>query len=151
VYLPLLREVAGQVRRFGSVPQPPCDEAGLRALRLRVRDELGLAVPGAFEAFLRHADGLNWNGLYLYPSATVALAGNPDVVLAGLVESNLDHREVAGLEDVLVFGHDSLDLYAWRSTTDEYQILDLVPRDVMETVPSFDALLTAALRRSLTS
>ena len=70
-------------------------------------------------------------------------------MLPGLVESNLDHRKVAGLEDVLVFGHDSLDLYAWRSTTDEYQILDLVPRDVMETVPSFDALLSAALRRCL--
>jgi len=114
VYLPLLREVAAQARRYGAAPQPPC-------------------------------------GLYLYPSATVPLAGNPDVVLAGLVESNLDHREVAGLEDVLVFGHDSLDLYAWRSTTDEYQILDLLPRDVMETVPSFDALLSAALRRCLTS
>lgn len=70
-------------------------------------------------------------------------------MLPGLVESNLDHREVAGIEDVLVFGHDSLDLYAWCSTTDEYQILDLVPRDVMETVPSFDALLSAALRRCL--
>jgi hypothetical protein len=83
--------------------------------------------------------------------SAVSLAGNPDVVLAGLVESNLDHREVAGLEDVLVFGHDSLDLYTWRSTTDEFQILDLVPRGVMETVPSFDALLSAALRRCLTS
>jgi hypothetical protein len=148
VYLQLLREVAGQARRYGMVLPPPCDASQVRALRLRVRAELGIAVPAAFEEFLLHADGLNWNGLFLYPSATASLAGS-DVTLAGLVESNLDHREVTGLEDVLVFGHDSLDLYAWRSTTDEFQILDLVPRDVMETVPSFDALLSAALRRCL--
>ena len=67
-------------------------------------------------------------------------------MLAGLVESNLDHRDTGGPEDVLVFGHDSLDLFAWRSSTGEFQVLDLVPRDVLETFPSFDALMDVALR-----
>ncbi len=52
---------------------------------------------------------------------------------------------------MLVFGNDSLDLFAWRCSTDELQILDLVPRDVIDTAASFDALMTGALRRSLTS
>ena len=138
VYPALLREVAGQARRYGAALQPPCDERSIRALRARVQDELRLSLPTEFEEFLLLTDGLNWNGLYLYPSAD-------------LVESNLDHREVAGLEDVLVFGNDSLDLFVWRSSTGEFQILDLVPRQVMATLPSFDALISLALDRCLHS
>ena len=135
MYPQLLRDVEAQARRYGAAAlQPPCAEQAVHALHLRVRDELGLPLPGEFAEFLRLADGLNWNGLYLYPSATTSLAGQPDVVLAGLVESNLDHRDTGGPEDVLVFGHDSLDLFAWRSSTGEFQVLDLVPRDVLETL-----------------
>jgi hypothetical protein len=152
VYPQLLRDVEAQARRYGAAAlQPPCAKQAVHALHLRVRDELGLPLPGEFAEFLRLADGLNWNGLYLYPSATTSLPGQPDVVLAGLVESNLDHRVTGGPEDVLVFGHDSLDLFAWRSSTGEFQVLDLVPRDVLETLPSFDALMGVALRRCLNS
>jgi hypothetical protein len=152
VYPELLRDVEAQARRYGAAAlQPPCAEQAVHALHLRVRDELGLPLPGEFAEFLRLADGLNWSGLYLYPSATTSLAGQPDVVLAGLVESNLDHRDTGGPEDVLVFGHDSLDLFAWRSSTGEFQVLDLVPRDVLETLPSFDALMGVALGRCLNS
>jgi hypothetical protein len=148
----LLREVAAQAHLYGATAlRPPCDEQRLSVLRLRVGEELGIAVPAELEEFLLVADGMNWNGLYLYPSATTSLAGQPDVVLAGLVESNLDHRDTGGPEDVLVFGHDSLDLFAWRSSTGEFQVLDLVPRDVLETLPSFDALMGVALGRCLNS
>jgi hypothetical protein len=105
---------------------------------MRVRDELRLPLPAEFEEFLLLTDGLNWNGLYLCSCAD-------------LVESNLDHREVEGFEDVLVFGNDSLDLFAWRSSTGEFQLLDLVPRQRMATFPTFDALLSLALRRCLNS
>ena len=37
---------------------------------------------------------------------------------------------------MFVFGTASLDLLAWRRSTDEFHILDLVPRDVIRTVPS---------------
>ena len=60
-------------------------------------------------------------------------------------------RGTGGPEDVLVFGHDSLDLFAWRSSTGEFQVLDLVPRDVLKTLPSFDALMGVALGRCLNS
>jgi len=139
VYPELLRDVEAQARRYGAPAlQPPCAEQAVRALRLRVHEELGMALPLEFQEFLRLADGLNWNGLYLYSSAD-------------LVESNLDQRAVGGLEDVLVFGNDSLDLFTWRASTGEFQVLDLVPRQVMETLPSFDALMGVALARCLNS
>ena len=145
------RRLLAQVRDQGGVLQPPCSEHGLDVLRRRLRAELGIGLPAELADLLRIADGLNWNGLYVYPSATAPLAGHPDVVPAGVVEANLDHREVEGLEDVLVFGDDSLDLYAWRGSTGEFQVLDKVPRDVIATAASFDELISGALRRSLTS
>ena len=150
MYEQLLQQVADQQRSYGDSLQPPCDGPGVRRLRRRVAAELRIELPVEFAEFLCLTDGLNWNGLYVYPSTTAALATRPDVVLTGVVESNLDHREVAGLEDVLVLGHDSLDMFVWRPSTAEYQILDLVPCDVMETFASFDGLISEALRRCLT-
>jgi hypothetical protein len=40
---------------------------------------------------------------------------------------------------------------ALRSSTGEFQILDLVPRQVMESLPSFNALIEVALGRCLNS
>lgn len=135
----LLQDVEAQARRYGAAAlRPPCDEQRLGTLRLRVRDELGLALPAELGELLRVADGMNWNGLYLYPSAD-------------LVAANLDHRDVEGLQDVLVFGNDSLDLLTWHSATGEFQLRDLVPRQVVETFPTFDALLRLALNRCLNS
>ena len=38
-----------------------------------------------------------------------------------------------------------------HSSTGEFQILDLLPRDVLETLPSFDALMGMSLGRCLNS
>ena len=48
MYPELLRDVEAQARRYGAAAlQPPCAEQGVRALHLRVRDELGLPCPAS--------------------------------------------------------------------------------------------------------
>ena len=106
-------------------------------------------MPEAYAGFLRLTDGMNWNGLYVYPSETSPLKGHPQHRLRGFVETNLGYREDDWFADLLVFGDDSLDIYAHRISTGEYQIYDKVPGNLVETVPSFDALMSASLRRCL--
>ena len=149
MYRDLLRRVEDRARSYGDALQAPCDERRLEKLRGRVGEELGTVLPEDYADFLRLTDGMNWNGLYLYPSETFPIAGHPEYELRGLVEPNLDYREDDWFADLLVFGDDGLDLYARRISTGEYQIYDRVPNNLIETVPSFDALASAALGRCL--
>ncbi len=147
VYRELLRRVEDQARGYGDTLQAPCDGARLARLRERVRNELRSGLPEEYAGFLRLTDGMNWNGLYVYPSETSPIAGHPEHVLAGIVETNLDLREGDRFDDLLVFAEDSLDVYARRVSTGEFMIFDRISHDPIEAAPSFDALMGAALRR----
>jgi hypothetical protein len=148
-YLDLLARVETEARRYGATVQPPCSEPNLDRLRARVQAELGCGLPAGHAELLRHADGLNWNGLYLHPSATAPIAGRPEHMLADVVACTLDFRATAGIADALVVGEDSLDVYLWRAHAERFQILDRVATSLVEQPRSFDALVTAALRRCL--
>ena len=121
----------------------------MEKLRRRVREELGAELPEGYADFLRSTDGMNWNGLYVHPSETSEIADHPGHVLTGFVETNLGLRDDDRFEDLLVFAEDSLDFYARRVSTGEFQVFERVPLDLVETFPSFDALMGAALRRCL--
>ena len=148
-YRELLRRVEHQAGGYGVTLQASCDGSRLARLRGRVREALGSELPEAYAGFLRLTDGMNWNGLFVYPSETSPIAGHPEHVLAGFVETNLDFREDERFDDLLVFAEDSLDVYARRVSTGEFVILGRVSYDLIEAVPSFDTLMAAALRRCL--
>ena len=145
MYQELLRQVEDQARKYGRALQPPCDERRLVKLRECVRNELRSELPEAYAGFLRSTDGMNWNGLFVYASERSPLASHVD----GFVGANLDYREDDRFADLLVFGHDSLDVYTRRVSTGEYQVFDGVAHNLIATLPSFDALMSAALRRCL--
>jgi hypothetical protein len=46
-------------------------------------------------------------------------------------------------------GSNGMDLYTYRISTDVYKVYDEVPHELIETVPTFDELMTKALTRSL--
>ena len=145
MYERLLRRVEDQAVTYGETLPAPCDGRSLAELRERVRDELGAELPGAYAGFLRLRDGLNWNGLFVYAGGRSPAAGN----IEGFVEANLRYRDDDRFAGLLVFAEDGLDVYALRVSTREYQIFDQVPHNLIDTVPSFDALMCAALRRCL--
>jgi hypothetical protein len=95
-------------------------------LKQRVRDDLGSELPGASTGEQSFAAGYS----------------------EGFVEANPRYRDdrFAGL---LVFAEDSLDVYAFRVSTGEYRIFDHVPHYLIDTVHSFDALMSVALQRCL--
>ena len=148
-YRELLREAEDQKRRHGDALQAPCDERRLSVLRGRVRGELGTELHEEYAGFLRLTDGMNWNGLYVYPSETSPVADRSANAMAGFVEANLGLREDGWCSDLLVFAEDSLDLFTRSVLTGEYRIYDRVPGNLIETGPPFDALMGVTLERCL--
>lgn len=149
MYEQLLTEVGAEQARYGERSQPPCTEERLERLRRRVREELGAELPEGYAAFLRRQDGLNHNGLFIYASETSPVAGGADATIEGLVEANLGWRDDEYFNDHLVFGEGNMDLYVRHLPTGEYQIIDRTPGNVIETHPSFEQLIAAALKAHL--
>lgn len=141
----LLAVVREARARYGDVDQAPAADAEIADMIARARAELGAEPPSAYADFLRRMNGLNDNGLFVYGTRTLPIAGDADSTIQGLVEANRDWREGGGLDRALVLGEGNQDLYVLDLDSGEYQVRDRVPGDVIERHASFDALLAAAL------
>jgi hypothetical protein len=146
MYQQLLDELEAVQARYGEQPQPPCPDDRLEQLRQRVREELGAELPDEYIAFLRTRDGLNHNGLFIYASETAPVVGATNATIQGVVQANLGWRDYEPWGAYLVFGEGNMDLYVRHLPTGEYRVIDRVPGNIIETHPSFDRLLAAALR-----
>lgn len=149
MYEQLLTEVGAEQAKYGEQSQPPCADERLERLRRRVREELGAELPDEYAAFLRRQDGLNHNGLFIYASETSPLAGAGGAVIEGFVEANLGWRDDEHFNGYLVFGEGNMDLYVRHLPTGDYQVIDRTPGNLIETHPSFDQLIAAALKSHL--
>lgn len=149
MYQELLKRVGEEQRRFGSRLQPPCSEEQLQLLVTGADKELHTELPPEYLNFLRLTNGLDWNGVVIYASDTVPIVGHPDRFINGIVEMNLNYREDPRFEDLLVIGSNGMDIYTYRISTGACEVYDEVPHELVETVPTFDELITKALARSL--
>jgi hypothetical protein len=148
MYRSLLDRVTAEQHRFRCEPQPPCTEIQLDRLGESVLAELAAQLPEGYKEFLRLSNGLDWNGVVIFASERIQITSYPDRFISGFVEMNLIYRE-ADSSRSLVFGSDGMDVYTYNQSTSSYEIHDAVSDDLIEALPSFDALIVKALTRSL--
>jgi hypothetical protein len=149
MYEELLKRVGEEERRFGSDLQPAASDAQIKSLIDRAGKELNAAPSSEYLDFLRQTNGLDWNGVVIFASETVPIVGHADRTIAGLVEMNLGYRDDARFADLLVLGSNGMDLYTYRISSQKYEVIDEVPHELIETLPTFDDLITKILSRSL--
>jgi|SRR5215207_5390821 len=82
-------------------------------------------------------------------SETSPVAGGTDATIELFVEANLGWRDDEHFTAYLVFGAGNMDLYVRHLPTGEYQVIDRTPGTLIETHPSFDQLMAAALKAHL--
>lgn len=144
-----LTRLAAEMGRHGVTLQPPCRPTELERLRERARRELHAELPPEYVELLVRTDGLNWNGLFIYASATTPVVRSPHASIHGFVEMNLLYWDGNSFDDLLVFGEGNMDLYTRRMSSGEYLILDRVPGNVIETCRGFEQMLDQAVKAHL--
>jgi hypothetical protein len=85
----------------------------------------------------------------IYASQETVLQGGQDVCIWGIVEANLLHRSDPFFNDFLVFGQGNMDYYALYLPDNSYRIIDRVPGNVIDVLPSFDDLMIRAIQDNL--
>ena len=124
--------------------RPPASPEAIERLRRYARDTLRTDLPEGYLTFLARNDGLVFNGYSIY----AASEQRRPYYQPGFVEVN---EVFGGPEDGYVYyGQDSITQYAQDRTSGAWVALDVPSWDVMDTFPSFDAMLTQVLRDATT-
>ena len=137
------------IRTMGRTLQPGCTSNQIDQLVKSVRETLGTTLPEGYIEFLSYTNGLMYNGLMIYASQETVLQGGQDVCIWGIVEANLLHRSDPFFNDFLVFGQGNMDYYALYLPDNSYRIIDRVPGNVIDILPSFDDLMIRAIQDNL--
>ena len=101
-------------------------------LRELARARLESALPPAFEEFLARVNGLDANGLTVYPSDA-------------FVEKNLAWRRDDYYSNLLVFAESVASLYVFDLSQRRYQVLERKTGGVERSFTAFQNLMRAAL------
>ena len=99
-------------------------------------------MPEGYVTFLRRHDGLVFNGHVIY-----AATENKKRYTMGFIEVNEGLGE--GDDRFVFYGEDDITLYAQDRRSRAWVALDRPSLDVVDTFPSFDAMLAKILRQSL--
>ena len=148
-YKCLLTEIDRDIRTMGRILQPGYPSNQIDQLVKSVRENLGTTLPEGYIQFLSYTNGLMYNGLMIYASQETVLQGGQDVCIWGIVEANLLHRSDPFFNDFLVFGQGNMDYYALYLPDNSYRIIDRVPGNVIDILPSFDDLMIRAIEDNL--
>ena len=148
-YKYLLMKIDRDIRTMGRTLQPGCPSNQIDQLVKSVRENLGTTLPEGYIEFLSYTNGLMYNGLMIYASRETVLQGRQDVCIWGIVEANLLHRNDPFFNDFLVFGQGNMDYYALYLPDNSYRIIDRVPGNVIDILPSFDDLMIRAIQDNL--
>jgi hypothetical protein len=132
VYEPYLDAVVRWRQSLGwSVPAPASEEQ-VAALREMARARLESALPAAFEEFLSRVNGLDANGLVVYPADA-------------FVEKNLAWRKDDYYSNLLVFAESVASLYVYDVSQRRYQVLERRTGGVERSFTAFQNLMRVAL------
>jgi hypothetical protein len=132
VYEPYLEAVVRWRQSLGGSVPPPASSEQVAALRDLARARLESAVPPAFEEFLSRVNGLDANGLVVYPTDT-------------FVEKNLAWRRDDYYSNLLVFAESVASLYVYDVSQRRYQVLERRTGGVAHSYTAFQNLMRAAL------
>jgi hypothetical protein len=140
-----LQRVAARLARWGDKLQPPCSEEAIVELKRKSRITLSTDVPEGYIEFLRMTDGLEWDGLMIYASATSPIVGHQDKTIEGFVEANDLWRSYKPHRKYLFFGESGTSLYALNLVGGRFELQDRATGTVFETWRTFDELIASAL------
>jgi hypothetical protein len=139
----LLAAIDARKRKFARTMRPPASAEAIERLRRFAWDTLRTDLPEGYVTFLGRSDGLSFNGYEIY----AATEQRKPYYLSGFVEAN----EILGGPDAeyVFYGETGDELYAQDRTSGVWAALDRPSLSVLETFPSFDALLAQVLRDAL--
>lgn len=144
----IIEKIRKKAAELNQRLQPPASDEQIETLIVEAREQLGNELPAEYVEFLRTVNGLLWDNLYMYASTNVPHTSDPEYMVEGFIDANLECRETfEPYNDLLLFGYSgNLDTYALELSSGKYQILDRGSLSPVKNFKTFDKLLLEILR-----
>lgn len=147
----IIEDMRGQLVEYDEQLQPPATGEQIAALTERAGSELGAELPPEYLDLLRVVNGILWENLYFYSTELTASANDPEYMIAGFIDANLENREEMDVfKGWLVFGYSgNMDTYIQDLETGKFQILDQISLSPTKSFDTFDELMESLLEYNL--
>ena len=139
----VLARIHAEQRACGEEVPPPATDEELATVTAFVRQHAGVPVPAGYLAFLRSANGLDFNGTTVYAAEQRRRANGTWQL--GFREENLSFGD-GGPASWLLLGETGDDYVAVDPRTGRGAVLDKVSRDAVEEFDDVETLLEHVLR-----
>src|SRR4051794_11274196 len=93
IYQQLFPMIRQDKREVGGDLQPKASEADIAQMESLAQQELKASAPSSYIRFLRNTNGLSWAGVAIYGTSESPIAGFPNRLIDGFVESNTRFRQ----------------------------------------------------------
>jgi hypothetical protein len=147
--LPPLSDVLERVRRdqqsAGELFRNGARADEIAGLRADLRMVLTVELPDDYANFLRLADGVDFDGIVFYGTASDPAIHT--VFGLGLVAANRLWRRTGENNDVLILGEDDMHLFVVSIATGTVERRDRVTAETTERFPGITAMITQVLHR----
>ena len=115
--------IASKCKEYGYGFIEGATEADLEIFLARCKNDLGLTPPDQYLFFLRKFDGLVVEGVFLYSTRSIEIAGDNGCSL-DFVEMNVLSRELEWMNAYVFFGDSDQDVYVLDIASNSYQVRD---------------------------
>ncbi|MDR7115572.1 YrhA family protein [Caulobacter sp. BE254] len=149
MFATLITALEADQATHGEVRQGPASADDINRLRTALHAEFGAVLPQDYALFLRHANGLDYNGLVLYGATQSQVAPGPGGFWQGLCAANHLWREGPGPENLLILGETDLDLLTVTLAGAEPSQRDKVSGELTSAFESVMDLLEAVISQRL--
>lgn len=145
-----MRKILEKIKQLklgcGRHMQPACEESVIPKLQSSAKQKLHVELPNSYLDFLRHTNGLDWNGAVFFAATNIPYVDKPQMSFESIVDANIRLREVPANSRFLIFGEGGMDMYVQDLSTGRFHIVDHISTDVYE---SFDDLLRGVFKALL--
>jgi len=149
MYLQWLKQIEKEKQSRGRKLQPPATAEDILILKNIAKETLGYELDESYAKFLRITNGIDWNGFSIYATTITPIIGYDDRFIAGFIDINLQYWEVEVNRIFIAFGETGDTRYVFNLQKNEFEEIDSVALDPIETFSSFDELINHLLKQAL--
>lgn len=149
IYNSILEKIGNDLRSHDGWLQPPADDDEIIDLQIRSKNELEIYIPDEYLDLLRITNGIDYNGTVFYAANRSLITGYDDRYIEGIVSANIFARDVAEMNNYLIFGESDDLLHVLNFPKRKYQTIESIGYSVYAEHNSIDTMIENVLGEAL--
>lgn len=143
----LIQQIEKKVSQFNLELTDGAEDKDIEIFVSQSLDRFNYKIPFVYIEFLKIVNGIFYNGIEIYATNEIHL--NENVILEGFIEANEIWRDDEDKKKYIVFAESGDALYVHNLTNNEYEYVDRITLDIIESKQTCEELFDLILNHIL--